>query len=168
MIHGHEGIGIGTVVGIEQRVGGVGPGHIQPLLTAVFDGSTDDRIILMAQVAIFACMGIESGDADARRADAESRPQVLCGDPNHGLHRCRCDRVRHLTQGQMGGGQRHTQCGARQHHHRPHAAQLARHRFGVPRKGNARLVDDAFLNGARDHAAATLLSRPGHRLLQRA
>ena len=72
VIHRKRGVIAGARPGVEHRVRRMGAARIDPERAQAFDRGADDGIVLLAQRAALAGMGIEAADRDARRRDAEA------------------------------------------------------------------------------------------------
>ncbi len=101
-------------------------------------------------MAGFAGVRVEAGDRDARPGDAELALQVGVQDANHLIEQFGRDGIGHLAQGQVGGGERHAQAAAGEHHHDLAGAAVVGQVFGVAGEGKAGVVDDALVHRRGD------------------
>jgi hypothetical protein len=60
---------------------GKGPTALMPFWSKLRDSWSDDRLVFLAQGPLFACMGVEPSDGQARRIDAKALSKV----PRHDL-----------------------------------------------------------------------------------
>jgi hypothetical protein len=81
VIHAERRIELLTCFGMEHRVRRQGPDGLDAFLVKLRDSWSDDRLVFLAQGPLFACMGVEPSNGQARRIDAKAVFKV----PRHDL-----------------------------------------------------------------------------------
>ena len=168
VIHADDGIEAVAGVGLKGGVGGERPRDIEARCLERLDGGTDDRHLLLADLAAFAGMRVKAGDGEPRPGDAEALRQRRGQHPRLALDRRLRQPPRHFLQRDVDGHRHAAQRTDRQHHHR--LGMLARlHRQSGEIVGMAlmaetggveRLLLDRIGDDAGDLAGKSQLHRP--------
>ena len=151
------------VPGGEQGVRGERADRVDPPGAAYVQGGDQGIDFLPAEVSALAGVGVESTHKDPRSCDSKVPTQALVED-GEGVHQAvDGNRRGHGGEGQVGGGEGDAQSLGGEHHYDPLGGGVLGQVFRVAAEGNARLVDDALMNGAGDHglALATYCIREG-------
>ena len=130
---------------------GIGPFHRHAFRGERPDHRFDHVDLLAPEMPRLAAVGIEAGHENPRLRDTE-----LVGQPGAEHPECRGEArasngFGYVGKRKMGGGQGHAQTAAHQHHHHMLGARALGEVLGVPREGNARVIDCAFVHRSRNH-----------------
>ncbi len=117
---------------------------------------------LAAQVTVFARVGVEPGDQNARLWQAKQRFQIAIDNAQRLDNAVHGQRRRHVLQREMGGSERDAQrpvTHAREHHDDARRMRAFSEIFGMAGEGNAGVVDGAFLQRRGDDSVETAAHR---------
>ena len=143
VVHGDHEVVATRAGGPEDGVARQRPGHVGARGPQALDRRPEHTLLLLAEQAALAGMGIEAGHRQARRADPQPAEQ-LGGDAHHGLQALGRDPARDLLEGDVGRHVRHPQLRTHEQHRHLRAVAEVGQQLGVP---------------------GVLVSRPPHRLL---
>ena len=103
----------------EDRVGREGPLDEPAGLAGHGDGRLDDPLLLVAEQAVLAGVGVEAADGDPRVLDAEPLAQGVGHQVDRLEHAADGERVAQVEQRLVDAGQGHPQLAADEHHRDP-------------------------------------------------
>ncbi len=169
MVHADRGVVAGARGLGEHRVRRPGTGHVDSLGAQPLDRGHDDGRLLAAHGAALAGMGIEPGDREARRGDAEIRAQRLVRGPRRGDDAFRAQRGQRVAQGHVHRDRHDAQHWAREHHHLPprNAGQRGEE-LRVARVAEPCIVEDRLADRVGDDPARLARQCEACRLFDRA
>ena len=140
---------------LKKSIGRVGTGYSDALFLQGGDCRDDGPDLLVTEISVFTGMRIQSGGQDTGRHKTEAFFQVMVDDSDDFLQTVARDGIADIFQRQMGGCQCDTQhepfvagmaaCHTGQHHDNPGCSGFFGKIFRMAGKGNACVVDRAFL-----------------------
>ncbi|KAG0774413.1 hypothetical protein G6F22_014079 [Rhizopus arrhizus] len=166
VVHRQHGVEAGQLGRQEGGVGRQRPDQVHAFSAQALQQRDDQVQFLAAQVAVFTGVRVQAEHGDARRRQAELAAQRGMHG-TQGVFQAGCgDRIGHLAQRQVGGGQGHAHDGVGQHHHHLHPG-LVGQQFGGAAVGDAAFVDDRLVHRAGDHALQFAAEAGSARALKR-
>ena len=150
MVHCEHGIGMVKILRLEKGIGRQRPAQIHPFCTQLFQHRNNGVYLFRTHMPTFPRMWVQAADQHVRFGKTKLVLQVVVQDGDNLPQQVRRDGIAHRFQRQVGRCQRDAQLLGCQHHHHFRCASALFKELGVPGKGDAGIINDAFVDRAGD------------------